>query len=129
MVLGIYDLQHNSKKTFKIASPKEGNYFKLFDFAAMDPYLAVLTTHSNEVYVVNLRKLRHIAYYNLDKQAINCVKICVGDSHLISVSSKDSIKLYRAQEYTFKPLEPIKNLPIRRFTQHVWGANGLFIGT
>jgi hypothetical protein len=36
------------------------------------------------------------------------MKVCIDDSHLVSISSQNSMKIFRIQEYTLKLLEQIK---------------------
>lgn len=52
---------------------------------------------------------------------VDRLSICPTNSHLICVSGGSSVKLFRVEEYTFKPLEDIKKLPKgRRITTHTW---------
>lgn len=79
--------------------------------------------------MVDLDKLRHICYFNLENQQVTSIKVCIHDSHLISLCSRDSIRVYRLQEYTLKPLEAVKGVGNRHFTVQMWNEGGLFVGT
>ena len=63
--LGIYSMTDKTKRLFRILAAYPGNYFKLFDFSKQSPNLVLLLSTSNEVYMVDLDKLRHVCHLNL----------------------------------------------------------------
>jgi hypothetical protein len=59
---------------------------------------------------------------------IDQLSICPSNSHLICVSGGSWIKLFKVEEYTFKPLEDIKRMPKgRRITSHSWYKKKMII--
>lgn len=49
------------------------------------------------------------------------ISISNKNSHLICASGANSLKLFKVEEYAFKPLEDIKKLPKnRKFLAHTW---------
>lgn len=97
LTLGIYSYLDKTKRLFKIATSAAGNHFKLFDFAASAPHLVLLLSESNEVYMADMNKLRHIAYLNMEKQSVNCIRVCADDPYMVSIGCRDSIRIYRLQ--------------------------------
>ena len=79
--------------------------------------------------MVDLEKLRHVCYFNLEKFIPSSIKVCIDDSHLISICSRDSVRVYRLQEYTLKPLEAVKGINNYKYTAQLWTTEGLFVGT
>lgn len=49
--------------------------------------------------------MRALAFSNFSLKDVSRIGICPNQSHLISASGKNFFKLYKVEEYAFKPLD------------------------
>lgn len=72
------------------------------------------------IFIDNSR-MRGLAFSSFSLKEVNRIGICPNQSHLISASGKNFFRLYKVEEYAFKPLDEVKKLPKNRnFTEHTW---------
>lgn len=82
----------------------------------------------NKLLFVDTFKNKSLAESNYLLRDIDRLTICPSNSHLICVSGGTFIKLFKVEEYTFKPLDDIKKIPKgRRITTHAWYKKKMII--
>ena len=70
---------------------------------------------------VDTHKNKALAESSFTLKEVDKISVCPYNSHLICVSGGSLIRLFKVEEYTFKPLDEIKKLPKgRRITDHAW---------
>ena len=72
-----------------------------------------------------------MAVSNFPVKNASSLAISPTQSHMVSVCGFNLFKLYKVEDYSFKPCEDIKKLPKNRnFTVHVWfDKTKILIGT
>jgi hypothetical protein len=83
--------------------------------------------HSKLLYI-DTYKNKPLAESGFTLKDVDCISICPSNSHLICVSGGSSIRLFKVEEYTFKPLDEVKKIPKgRRITTHAWYKKKMII--
>lgn len=70
---------------------------------------------------LDIARSRALAISSFPVEGADSLSICPTQSHLVSVGGKNIFKLFKVEDYSFKPYDEIKNLPkTRNFTTHAW---------
>ncbi len=75
----------------------------------------------NKLLFIDTSRNKPLAESNFTLKDVEKLTICPQNSHLICLSGGALVKLYKVEEYAFKPLEDIRKFPKNRvITDHAW---------
>ena len=75
----------------------------------------------NKLIYVDISKNKPLAESHFTMKDVDKISISPKNSHLICASGENSIRIFKVEEYAFKPLDEIKKLPRgRKFLGHAW---------
>lgn len=80
---------------------------------------------------LDIDRSRGLAVSNFSVEGTDSISISPTQTHLISCAGRNIFKLFKVEDFTFKPYEEVKNLPKQRnFVAHAWfDKTKILIGT
>jgi hypothetical protein len=77
---------------------------------------------------VDISKHKTLAESHFTIKDVEKISISPKNSHLICASGGNSLKIFKVEEYAFKPLEEIRKLPKgRKYLGHAWYRNRIIL--
>lgn len=124
-VIRIYPMKGAEKpQTIKIFHERDGyGYIRNIVFSYSEPQFmcCLIGDPHNKLIFIDVSRNKALAESTFTVKDIDKISISPKNSHLICASGGATLRLFKVEEYTFKPLDDIRRVPKgRKFLTHGW---------